>query len=62
MCRDQEDAETMRTRLGQYSGSTGISSDMMYGRGRAESDDDGSSATLEKLKDSVAGFFDSFNK
>jgi ADP-ribosylation factor GTPase-activating protein 2/3 len=63
--RDQADAEAMRGRLqGQYSNSTAISSDMMYGTGDRTSDDhdDDGSATLERLKDSVAGFFDSFGK
>ncbi len=62
--RDQEDPAVLASRLGQYSNSSAISSDMMYGRGgRSGSYDDNEedgSATLEKLKDSVAGFFDSF--
>eukprot|EP00598_Pedospumella_elongata_P002495 CAMPEP_0184981414 /NCGR_PEP_ID=MMETSP1098-20130426/11143_1 /TAXON_ID=89044 /ORGANISM="Spumella elongata, Strain CCAP 955/1" /LENGTH=363 /DNA_ID=CAMNT_0027504973 /DNA_START=359 /DNA_END=1450 /DNA_ORIENTATION=+ len=62
--RDQEDPAVLASRLGQYSNSSAISSDMMYGRGGRsgsydDNDEDGS-ATLEKLKDSVAGFFDSF--
>jgi ADP-ribosylation factor GTPase-activating protein 2/3 len=63
--RDESDADAMRGRLqGQYSNSTAISSDMMYGTGGRTSDahDDDGSATLERLKDSVAGFFDSFGK
>jgi hypothetical protein len=34
---------------------------MIY-RNRQESEDEDGSATLEKLKDSVAGFFESFGK
>jgi ADP-ribosylation factor GTPase-activating protein 2/3 len=59
--RDEEDAANARARLGQLQGSTSISSDMIY-RNRQESEDDDGSATLEKLKDSVAGFFESFGK
>jgi ADP-ribosylation factor GTPase-activating protein 2/3 len=61
--RDEADAAQARARLGQLQGSQAISSDMVYGRGgdRQDSSDDGG-ATLEKLKDSVAGFFDSFGK
>jgi len=62
--RDQEDPAVIKSRLGQYSNSSAISSDMMYGRANDPSgsydDGDDGSATLEKLKDSVAGFFDSF--
>lgn len=62
--RDQEDPALIKSRLGQYSNSSAISSDMMYGRANDPSgsydDGDDGSATLEKLKDSVAGFFDSF--
>ena len=59
--RDEADAAEARSRLQALRGSQAISSDMVYGRGGGGDEDDGS-ATLEKLKDSVAGFFDSFGK
>ena len=68
----QEDPEVVRGRLGKFSGSSAISSDMISGKSNAYGaydpsrgsygDSDDGSATLEKLKDSVAGFFDSFGK
>lgn len=59
--RDEEDAAMAKMRLEHMKGSQAISSDMMYGNRNSSEDEDGS-ATLEKLKDSVAGFFESFGK
>jgi len=59
--RDEEDAALAKMRLEHMKGSQAISSDMMYGNRNSSEDEDGS-ATLEKLKDSVAGFFESFGK
>ena len=58
--RDQEEEALARSRLGQFQGSSGISSDMVYGRAREDSEDGDGSATLQKLKESVAGFFENF--
>lgn len=57
--RDQEDVDAAKARLANYGGSTAISSDMVYGNtnqpGVGGYDEDDS---LNKLKDSVADFFD----
>jgi hypothetical protein len=63
--QSEGDVAAMRGKLDRYSGSTSISSDMMYG------DNDGSGyggssgvggSNLDKLKDSVSGFFDDIQK
>eukprot|EP01040_Poterioochromonas_malhamensis_P004106 gene4106-4395_t len=60
--RDQEDTAEIRSKLQQFSGSNAISSDMLYHGGEAPGDrynqrDDDTDFSMEKLKDSVAGFF-----
>lgn len=61
--REDDEAEAARGRLQQYSGSTSISSDMINGQ-KKEGDYNsagGASASLNKLKDSVSGFFEGFS-
>jgi len=60
--RDEDDAAAARSRLGAYADSTSISSDMLRGQEGQEDGGGEAQAALEKLKDSVAGFFDSFGK
>lgn len=60
--RDQEDTAEVRSKLQQFSGSNAISSDMLYHGGEAPGDrynqrNDDTDFSMEKLKDSVAGFF-----
>jgi len=73
--RDQEDPDELRSKLDQFSNSKAISSDMMYSsettakttKNRAgdssisSSSSDKNNSTFDKLKSSVAGFFDGFN-
>jgi len=71
--RDQEDPNEIRSKLDQFSNSKAISSDMMYSeasktpKDKASNDPTSSSvsdknnSTFDKLKSSVAGFFDGFN-
>jgi len=62
--RDDEDAERARDRLQQFSGSTSISSDMISGGAWSGGTGAGlgSGAALNKLSESVAGFFDDIQK
>lgn len=64
--RDQEDPTAVRAKLDKFSGSTAISSDMLYGNGDDESaslgrpysnSGDGIDFNIHKLKDSVKDFF-----
>lgn len=74
--RDQDDPDELRSKLDQFSNSKAISSDMMYSsettakttKNRAgdptsisSSSSDKNNSTFDKLKSSVAGFFDGFN-
>lgn len=75
--RDQEDPNEIRSKLDQFSNSTAISSDMMMASKTTKSsrtgepssssnnsslaDANNSNSTFDKLKSSVAGFFDGFN-
>eukprot|EP01039_Chlorochromonas_danica_P006853 gene6853-7574_t len=66
---DDADKERLRTKIEKFSGSTAISSSMLYGEEEddhhhssqySNNHDDGLS--LDKLKDSVAGFFDDLSR
>lgn len=57
--RDDEAASVQRSNLQNYSGSKAISSDMLRGGGDAYSSGAGNDNSLDRLKDSVSGFFDS---
>ncbi len=63
--QSEGDAAAMRDKLDRYSGSTSISSDMMngYNDGSGYGGSSGiGGSNLDKLKDSVSGFFDDIQK
>lgn len=67
--REEEGNQVVRAKLqSQYGNSTAISSDMLYGREISEESDDfhgGTAAegiSLDKLKDSVSGFFENIQR
>jgi hypothetical protein len=62
--RDEEDAQLMRSRIGEFSGSSALSSDMLQGNTGGYQPPSSSSAkanvnqSIDALKSSVSGFFD----
>lgn len=56
--RDEEDAQLMRSRIGDYSGSTALSSDMLQGGQPAPGNNGKINESIDALKSSVSGFFD----
>lgn len=59
--RDKEDEYAARVKLQQFSGNTALSSDMFNSEGPYVSEQ-GAQDSLNRLKDSVAGFFDEVQK
>lgn len=59
--RDKEDEYAARVKLQQFSGNTALSSDMFNSDGPYVSEQ-GAQDSLNRLKDSVAGFFDEVQK
>ncbi len=58
----EEDADMMRGKLDRLSSSKAISSDMLNGYGDSSFSSTGNGNSMDKLKDSVSGFFDDIQK